>query len=151
MCVTDHGVTTACDYLLRRNILCGKTYSHPRVLPAESGRTDLRDGRVGGAKAFTKAIPTADVPEGGVASATVNDRLIAILNRGGTFYALDGVCPHEGGHLGEGTIEGDELVCPWHEGRFRLESGEASPDTDWVRDIPSFPVKVEGGCVWVDL
>jgi len=101
--------------------------------------------------AFTKAIPTADVPEGGVASATVNDRLIAILNRGGTFYALDGVCPHEGGPLGEGTIEGDELVCPWHEGRFRLESGEASPDTDWVRDIPSFPVKVEGGYVWVDL
>lgn len=101
--------------------------------------------------AFTKAIPTADVPEGGVASAMVNDRLIAILNQGGTFYALDGVCPHEGGPLGEGTIEGDELVCPWHEGRFRVESGEANPDTDWVTDIPSFPVKVEGGFVWVDL
>lgn len=101
--------------------------------------------------AFTKAIPTADVPEGGVASAMVNDRQIAILNQGGTFYALDGVCPHEGGPLGEGTIEGDELVCPWHEGRFRVESGEANPDTDWVTDIPSFPVKVEGGFVWVDL
>jgi nitrite reductase/ring-hydroxylating ferredoxin subunit len=101
--------------------------------------------------AFAKALKVSDVPAGGVAKATVNKREIAIVNRGGDFFALDGVCTHEAGPLGEGALDGDELVCPWHEGRYRIDTGEASPDTDWVTDIKSFPVKVEGGYVWVDL
>lgn len=91
------------------------------------------------------------MPEGSVAKAMVNEREIAILNRGGAFYALDGICTHEGGPLGEGALEGEELVCPWHEGRYNIQTGEANPETDWVTDIKSFPVKVEGGDIWVDV
>jgi nitrite reductase/ring-hydroxylating ferredoxin subunit len=101
--------------------------------------------------AYAKALKASDVPEGGVAKAAVNGREIAIVNRGGAFFALDGICTHEAGPLGEGTLDGDELVCPWHEGRYRLETGEANPDTDWVTDIKVFPAKVEGGFVWVDV
>ncbi len=101
--------------------------------------------------AFQKAIPTSDVPEESVAKAVVNRQDLAIIHRGGTYYALDGVCTHEGGPLGEGTLDGDELVCPWHEGRYNVATGEANPDTDWVRDLKSFPVKVQDGYVWVGL
>ncbi len=101
--------------------------------------------------AFQKAIKTSDVPQGGVAKAVVNRRELAIIHRGGTFFALDGICTHEAGPLGEGTIDGEELVCPWHEGRYNIQTGEANPETDWVRDITSFPVKVQDGYVWVDL
>jgi len=101
--------------------------------------------------AFEKAIKAADVPEGGVARAVVNRRELAIIHRGEAYFAVDGVCTHEAGPLGEGTLDGDELVCPWHEGRYDVRTGEANPETDWVTDIKSFPVKVEGGYVWVDL
>ena len=101
--------------------------------------------------AFLKAMKASDVPEGGVAKAVVNRRELAIVRRDGAFYALDGLCTHEGGPLGEGTLDGDELVCPWHEGRYRVDTGEANPDTDWVQDTKTFPVKVEDGYVWVDV
>jgi len=100
---------------------------------------------------FQKAIKAAEVPEGSVAKAVVGTRELAITNQGGTFYALDGICTHEAGPLGEGTLDGEELVCPWHEGRYRIDTGEANPETDWVTDVKAFPVKVEDGYVWVDL
>lgn len=101
--------------------------------------------------AFTKALRVSDVPEGSVAKAVVNEREIAIIHSGGSFYALDGICTHEAGPLGEGTLDGEELVCPWHEGRYSVRTGEANPETDWVTDVRSFPVKVEDGHVWVDI
>ena len=101
--------------------------------------------------AFQKALRASEVPEGSVAKAVVNKRELAIVRRAGKFYALDGVCTHEGGPLGEGTVDGEELVCPWHEGRYNTATGEANPETDWVIDIKSFPVKVEVGYVWVDV
>src|SRR3972149_249637 len=101
--------------------------------------------------AFAKALRASDVPEGGVAAAKGNGRDIAIIRLGGTFFALDGVCTHEAGPLGEGTLEGDELVCPWHEGRYGVRTGEANPETDWITDVKSFPVKVDGEDVWVDV
>ena len=101
--------------------------------------------------AFQKAIKASEVPGEGVAKAVVNRRELAIIHRSGTFYALDGICTHEGGPLGEGTLDGEELVCPLHEGRYNVATGEANPETDWVTDIKSFPVKIEDGYVWVDL
>jgi len=100
---------------------------------------------------FAKAIKAADVPEGDVAEAVVGGRTIAIIHRGGNFFALDGVCTHMGGPLGEGTLDGEELVCPWHEGRYNIRTGEANPDTDWVRNTKTFPTKVEDGYVWIDV
>ncbi len=101
--------------------------------------------------AFQKAIPLSDVPEGGVAKAKVGKQDLAIIRKGGAVYALDGICSHEAGPLGEGTLDGDELVCPWHEGRYKIATGEANPETDWVTDVKSFRTKVEDGYIWVDL
>ncbi|MFZ4517987.1 MAG: thiamine pyrophosphate-binding protein [Microthrixaceae bacterium] len=54
------------------------------------------------------------VPEGRVRTVTVDNRTLALSRHGGRCGALDNRCPHQGGPLGEGTIEGDVLRCPWH-------------------------------------
>ena len=87
---------------------------------------------------FEMAIKVSDVPATGVARAKVGKHELAIVKFGGNYYCFDGVCTHEGGPLGEGTIEGDELVCPWHEGKYKIESVEEGtmPETGPVIVIP---------------
>ena len=50
-------------------------------------------------------------------------RPIALFNVGGTFYALENECTHEGGPLGEGIVEGDHVYCPWHGAEFDVKTG----------------------------
>jgi pyruvate oxidase len=61
-----------------------------------------------------KVAETDDLPEGRVRTVTVDRRSLALTRSGGRYGALDNHCPHQGGPLGEGTIEGDVLRCPWH-------------------------------------
>jgi nitrite reductase/ring-hydroxylating ferredoxin subunit len=53
---------------------------------------------------------------------------------------MDSICSHEGGPLEEGTLEGYNLICPWHQGIFDVRSAKESPDTDWVTDLNSYIV-----------
>src|SRR3990172_3265384 len=98
--------------------------------------------------AFQKALRLDDVPVQGVARARVNGKHIAIVRSADRVFALQGVCPHEAGPLGDGTLEGTELVCPLHEGRFDAATGKANPETDWVSDIRTYPVDVRDGEIW---
>ena len=100
--------------------------------------------------AFQKALKESEVPEGKVAKAKVGKKEFAVVLLGGAYYCIDGICTHEGGPLGEGTLVGEELVCPWHEGRFDPKTGTADPETDWVTDVKSYKTKVEEGYVWID-
>jgi nitrite reductase/ring-hydroxylating ferredoxin subunit/multimeric flavodoxin WrbA len=73
---------------------------------------------------------------------------IALSFRDGTFGAIHGSCNHAGGPLGQGTLEGDYVVCPWHQWRFhRVDGhGERGFETDTV---PKYRVQVEGDRVMV--
>jgi nitrite reductase/ring-hydroxylating ferredoxin subunit/multimeric flavodoxin WrbA len=75
---------------------------------------------------------------------------LALVPRDGGFSALSGVCNHAGGPLGDGTLDGDYVVCPWHHWKFHARTGEGEPGFEEDR-VPSFPVKVEGGRVLVDV
>ncbi len=61
-----------------------------------------------------KVLDTDDLPEGRVTTVTVGRRTLAVTNVDGAFGALDNHCPHQGGPLGEGSIEKGWLRCPWH-------------------------------------
>ncbi len=80
----------------------------------------------------------------------VGDDLIAIYNVDGAFYATADVCTHEFATLSEGYVEGDEIECPLHAGRFHIPSGKAvsAPVTE---DLRTYPVKVEDGDIYVGL
>src|SRR5262245_14428542 len=75
---------------------------------------------------------------------------LALVSRGGKLTALSGVCNHAGGPLGEGTLDGDYVVCPWHNWKFHVETGEGEPGFEEDR-VPVYPVKEEGGRVLVDV
>ena len=75
---------------------------------------------------------------------------IALVFRDGAFSAISGACNHVGGPLGEGRLEGDYVVCPWHNWKFHHRTGEGEPGS--VEDrVPSYATKVEKGRVLVDV
>jgi multimeric flavodoxin WrbA/nitrite reductase/ring-hydroxylating ferredoxin subunit len=75
---------------------------------------------------------------------------IALSYRDGTFGAVSGVCNHAGGPLGEGRLDGDFLVCPWHNWRFHRVRGHGEPGFE-DDQIPQFELREEGGHLFVRL
>jgi len=91
----------------------------------------------------------SDVPPGTAKEVMADDQVVALYNVDGTFYALDGVCPHAGGPLGEGTLRGTVVTCPWHGWQFDVKSGENCLSRKMTHN--GFAVKVEGNDVFVEL
>jgi len=85
-----------------------------------------------------------------LAEVDARGKRLALIHRAGRFTALDGACNHVGGPLGQGTLDGDYLVCPWHYWKFHVETGEGEPGFEEDR-VPSYPVRVANGRVEVDL
>src|SRR5438045_7952441 len=79
-----------------------------------------------------------------------NERDIALSFRNGKFGAVSNACNHVGGPLGEGRLDGDYIVCPWHQWKFHRITGQGEPGFEEDR-VPSFPLKVENGRVLVDI
>jgi nitrite reductase/ring-hydroxylating ferredoxin subunit len=77
------------------------------------------------------------------------ERIIALFNVDGRFFALDGICPHQGGPLGKGSLAGCIVTCPWHGFQFDVTTGQHQTSRSLVQ--PTFPVKVENGEVWVQV
>jgi nitrite reductase/ring-hydroxylating ferredoxin subunit len=74
--------------------------------------------------AFTRIAGVADVPAGSAKQVAVNGRMLALFNVGGTIYVLDDTCPHRGGPLSEGEVQGTQVTCPWHGASFDLATGQ---------------------------
>lgn len=90
-----------------------------------------------------------DVPPGEGHVFEVEGRSIAVYNVDGRFYATDNACPHRGGPLGEGELEGTIVRCPWHAWRWDVTSG-ANVNNPAVR-VAAYPVTVADGGVFVEL
>jgi 3-phenylpropionate/trans-cinnamate dioxygenase ferredoxin subunit len=93
---------------------------------------------------------TADVPDPGKAVFEVGGRFIILVHLKGEFYALDDLCTHDGGPLGEGELEGFQLICPRHGARFDVRTGQALT-MPAVSAITAHEVKIEGNDVYVRL
>jgi NAD(P)H-dependent nitrite reductase small subunit len=96
---------------------------------------------------FVKVAQLSDVPAGQGKCVEVGDKRIALFNIDGTVYAIDDVCPHQGGPISEGECEGKIVTCPWHGWEFDVETGVNRDDTDIA--LGKFEVKVEGDDVFV--
>jgi len=86
---------------------------------------------------------------GSVMEAEVKGVAVCLANVGGRLCALDNVCPHRQGPLGQGWLEGEAVVCPWHSWAFNVDTGVAEPPERARVDV--FPVKLEGEDVLVNL
>ncbi len=86
-------------------------------------------------------------PSGACLEAVAGNHVVALFNVDGQFYALDGVCPHQGGPLGQGTLEGCIVTCPWHGWQFDVRIGGHQLNRNLTQ--PRFETKIEDGAVWV--
>lgn len=98
---------------------------------------------------FQKAAKTSDVANGSGKVVEVDGKEIALFNCDGKFYALNNTCLHQGGPLGEGSLEGTVVTCPWHGWQFDVTTG-ANPVESSMR-TECYPVKVEGEDVLIEI
>jgi nitrite reductase/ring-hydroxylating ferredoxin subunit len=79
----------------------------------------------------------------------VDGKDIALFNVGGTYHAMDAACPHEGGPLHEGEVDGGAIVCPWHGYAFSVKTGECSVDPDLRAE--TYVVRTKGNDVFIEV
>ena len=91
----------------------------------------------------------ADVPPGEGRVVDADGRQLAVFNVDGAFHAIDNTCPHRGGPLGEGDLEGTVVSCPWHAWRWDVTTG-ANVNNPVLR-VACVPLAVEDGALWVEL
>jgi nitrite reductase/ring-hydroxylating ferredoxin subunit len=94
--------------------------------------------------AFVKVARLDELPIGQGKLVEVNDKRIALFNVGGRYFAIDDVCPHRGGPLSEGDLEGEAIVCPWHGAIFELASGEVKRSPA-AAGVTTYDVRLENG------
>ena len=95
---------------------------------------------------FVKVAKVGELQPGEAKRVEVAGKAVALFNLEGVYHALEDACPHRGGPLSEGQVEGETVVCPWHGASFDIASGEvlAPPARTAVR---SYPVRVTGADV----
>ncbi|MCI4429138.1 MAG: non-heme iron oxygenase ferredoxin subunit [Burkholderiales bacterium] len=81
-------------------------------------------------------------------SVVLNGLEIALFRVGDAAYATDNLCSHGQARLCDGFVEGHEIECPLHQGRFDLRTGQASAEPA-VEAVKTYPVRIEGGRVYV--
>jgi len=99
---------------------------------------------------FVEIAPAAELPNGERLFVDVGERPLVIFNIAGQFFAIGDVCSHDDGPVGDGDIEGDNIVCPRHGGEFEIKSGKAV-QMPAVVDIPAYAVKVVDGMIQVGI
>lgn len=93
---------------------------------------------------------TDDLPDDDVMGVDIEGRSIALYQIEGEVYATDNICTHGNARLCDGFLEGHEIECPLHQGKFDIRNGKAmcAPLTE---DVRTYPVKIEGNRVFVEI
>lgn len=79
---------------------------------------------------------------------TVGDTRVALFRLGDEVFAINNVCPHEGGPLADGFVDGHNVLCPLHAWEFDLHTGRVIGGTE---SVARYPVRIEGNDVLVDV
>lgn len=92
-----------------------------------------------------RAAAPGEMQDGSVKQVEAGGATIALACQGGKYYALDNRCPHAGGPLSQGAVEGGMLVCPWHGREFDLASGQCESFTA----VATYPVEAREDGIFV--
>jgi biphenyl 2,3-dioxygenase ferredoxin subunit len=91
----------------------------------------------------------ADVPDGGALKVETAGLTLAVFNLGGRFYVTDDQCTHGPGSLSEGWVEGDEIECDFHNGRFHIPTGAVTAPPCMI-PVATYETAVVDGAVLID-
>jgi len=97
---------------------------------------------------WIKVAAAADVPEDGTLLVNLGAEPVCLYNLAGRIFATHDTCTHGQASLADGFIEGEEIECPLHQGRFHIATGKATavPCTEGIR---CYGVKIENGAVFL--
>ncbi len=99
---------------------------------------------------WTRIASKSDLPEQGEAKEfTLGEKVVCVANIDGAFSAIDNVCAHRGGPLGQGVVLDGKIVCPWHGWMYDPRTG--IPDVDPHARVTVYPIKIEGDDVLIEL
>lgn len=99
---------------------------------------------------WVDALSIDELPADDVKGVAVAGRDIAVYTVGDDVYATDNICTHGHARLCDGFLEGHEIECPLHQGKFDVRSGQPTCDPV-TKAVRSYPVKIEGGRVFLQL
>ncbi len=95
---------------------------------------------------FVPVCSLEEIPLGGGKLIEIEGLEVALFRVGDEVFALDNTCTHAGGPLAEGEVEGEEVICPWHEARFHLRTGGATRPPAF-EGVQTYSVRVTNGQV----
>jgi nitrite reductase (NADH) small subunit len=99
---------------------------------------------------FVKLTTTSELPpEGEAKEFELEGKTYCIAHTHEGCAAVDNVCAHHGGPLGQGVVDGNKIVCPWHGWSFDVNTG-ALVHNPSVR-IPTYPLKIDGEDVLIGI
>ncbi|MGH7376111.1 MAG: Rieske (2Fe-2S) protein [Candidatus Methylomirabilales bacterium] len=91
-----------------------------------------------------------EIPPGSAKLVEAEGKRIAVFNVGGRYYAIDDTCPHQGGPLSEGELEGEVVTCPWHGSSFNATTGAVlTPPAR--KGVSRYTVRDTGGQLSIEL
>lgn len=108
--------------------------------------TQVADSKV----EYLEIAPASELRNGERLFVEVGGQSIVIFNIADQFFAIADVCTHDDGPLGDGDLEGYNIVCPRHGGEFDVRTGKAV-QLPVVVDVPAYPVKVVDGMIQVGI
>jgi 3-phenylpropionate/trans-cinnamate dioxygenase ferredoxin component len=98
---------------------------------------------------WVKVARMSDVPPGKKVIVEVDGILVVVVNLEGKYYAIEDVCTHDGGPLGEGDLEDGQIICPRHGSRFDVRTGNALT-LPAFEPAPTYEVRLEGEDILVE-
>lgn len=98
---------------------------------------------------FIPAILEDEVAEGKMKLVSLDGVPVLFIKQNGKLYVIDNRCPHQGCGFSGGTLDGSVVVCPCHDWRFNLETGEYEEESTFK--LVFFEWKIADGKIWVKL
>ena len=100
-------------------------------------------------ESLVKLCPTSEVPSGGVIKVETDGLVLAVYNLDGRFFVTDDQCTHGPGSLSEGCVDGEEIECDFHNGRFHIPTGAVAAPPCMI-PLPTYAVQVIDDTVCID-
>jgi nitrite reductase (NADH) small subunit len=98
---------------------------------------------------FLRTAKKDEIPPGTIREFDIDGKNIALANVDGKLFAINNVCLHRGGPLGEGELEGQVVVCPWHGWKYDVTTGKLT--TNPTVGVQCYAVEIRGDDIYVDL
>ena len=98
---------------------------------------------------FVRTVNVDELLAGTVRELQIEGKAVAVANVGGKFYAINNMCLHRGGPLGQGPLQGKVVTCPWHGWQYDVTNGKVLENP--AVGVDCYPTEVRGKDLFVDV